>query len=180
MTWFFNKIKQNRIRVRSGCILLLFLTGYLRSYSQEHPPSPTGQAPTLPGNWTYNVPGADITEAGNNFTGTYESAANQMIFNRNSPGIYYPNWSITVNKSDVLWNANIKLWIRRTGNGTSVSGATISNGAGYQEIVNTPTSFFSGYKEVNEVPLQLKFTGISVVVPVNTYSTILTFTVTEY
>ena len=150
------------------------------AFCQEPPPSPSGQQPSISGSWYLNVQGNEITEAGKDFIGTYESATNQVIFNRNVPYSYSPNWSITVHKTDIWWHSNMKLWIRRTGDGTGVYGSTISNGANYQEVLNTPVNFFKGYKEVNEIPLQLKISGISVIIPSNTYYTLLNFTITEY
>lgn len=136
-------------------------------------------SPTLSGTWNYSLPGSSISEAGTDFYGTYESAANQLIFNRNATTEQAPNWTINVKKSDILWHSNLKLWIRRTGDGSGVQNSSISNGSNYQEIQNTNIQFFNGYKEVNEIPIQLKITGVSVVIPVNSYYTLLIFTVTE-
>lgn len=157
----------------------LFVLGYIISFAQEPPPYPSGQSPSIVGNWYLSIASTEITEAGTDFAGTYESAVNQMMFSRNATATNKPNWNVTVNKSDIFWNSKIKVWIRRTGNGTPASGASISSGLNYQEIQNTPINFFYGYKEVDEVPLQLKVTGISVTIPANSYYTLLTFTITE-
>lgn len=155
------------------------LLNHVIAYCQEPPPSPIGQSPSILGSWIYTIANTEITEAGNDFQGSFESATNQLVFNRNATSYLTPSWSVTIKKFDILWNSNMKLWIRRTGDGTGVSGSTISNGANYLEIVNTPTNFFNGYKEVDEIPLQLKLTGISVTIPANAYYTLLTFTITE-
>jgi len=170
-----NKYLLNIIAVN----LFVFLVSSF-AFAQEPPPAPPGAEPTMSGTWNYSVLTSDITEAGNDFSGTYESASNQLIFDRNTTFRDRLNWSITINKSDVTWNPAIKLWIRRTGNGNPTSGATISGGNNYQEVVNSELSFFSGYRESNGVPIQLKVTGISVVIPIDTYYTNLVFTITEF
>ena len=160
-------------------IIILFNQGtYV--FSQEPPPSPPGAAPTISGTWNHSLLSSDIIEAGNDFGGTYESASNQLIFDRNTTYRHLLNWNVTVNKSDINWNPNIILWIRRTGDGNPISGATINGGTNYQQVVNSEVLFFNGYRETNSVPIQLKVSGISVTIPIDTYYTNLIFTITEY
>jgi hypothetical protein len=175
----FESIIRDRVISKTVLLMAIFFLNFFNSFAQEPPPSPTSQPPSVIGNWYLTIQSTEITEAGNDFTGNYESAVNQMLFSRNATSQYKPNWNVTINKSDVFWHSNLKLWIRRTGDGTQVSGSTINNGANYLEVLNTPVNFFDGYKEVDEVPLQLKITGLSVIIPANSYYTLLTFTVTE-
>lgn len=137
------------------------------------------KGPTVSGTWNYSLSASSITEAGTDFYGTYESASNQLIFNKNKTKNQKPNWVVQVKKSDILWHTNLKMWIRRTGNGSGVQNSSISNGSNYQEVQNSNIQFFDGYEEVNEIPIQLKISGVSVIIPVNSYYTLLIFTVTE-
>jgi hypothetical protein len=137
---------------------------------------------TLSGSWNYNIASSALLEAGNDFsTTTYQSATNQVLLNiTNSPK---PNrnfvWRIDVRKSDISWNANLILSARRTGNSIPLSGGSITGGLAFQAITNSNQTFFSGRKSVSDIPIQYQITGASVLIPAQTFSTTIIYTVTE-
>lgn len=136
------------------------------------------------GNWSYSVPVSDILEAGKNFTGTYASASNQVLIDIAKPtflgNLLNYNWRVDVRKSDVSWNAGLKLYAKRTGNGTPYFfTGTISGGASYIELTNTNQVFFSGSRTTYSIPIQFQITGVSLLLPAKAYSTLVVYTVTE-
>lgn len=136
------------------------------------------------GNWNYTVPTSDITEAGRNFGGTYASSANQVQLDIFQTAwllnFFNYNWRVDVRKSDTDWNSNLKLYARRTGNGTPWwATGTISGGTSYLELTNSNKTFFSGSRTTLSIPVQFQITGVSVLLPAKTYSTTVVYTVTE-
>lgn len=136
---------------------------------------------TVTGSWSTVLPVASVTEAGNDFQATYTSAANQVLLNffkiqGNSPF----NYRIDIRKSDIDWNASLKLYARRSGDGNPLTGNTgISGGTTFQLLTNTNQLFFSGYRGRDNVPVQFQLTGVSVLIPAKTHTTTVIYTITE-
>jgi hypothetical protein len=86
-------------------------------------------------------------------------------------------WSVQISKSDIDWNNQIEIWIKRTGNGTG--GGEVYSGTTYQKINNIPMSFINGKKAVNKIPLQLEIRNLSVTIPARDYSTNIVYTLYE-
>ena len=128
-----------------------------------------------------------IQEAGLDFPSSVESAPGveiSVLYNDNSNSKINPNqkWRIHINKSDMIWNSNLTIEGKRTGNGNNVSSkgsAKINDGESYQEITNVPSYFFRGRGEIANIPMQLRLSGISVVLGANSYETNIVFTVYE-
>jgi hypothetical protein len=136
--------------------------------------------------WNLNVHADDVTEAGNNYAGTYPSASNQIIISHDvTPAGQYRNhsWSIEVNKSDLNWHPLLELWIRRTANGsTSVNpnqcAPNITGGTNFQQLSSLAIPFYSGRCERSGVPIQIELRNASVLTPADTYSTEIVYTIT--
>ena len=62
------------------------------------------QSIRVTGQWNYTIPSSDITEAGNDFTGTYESNVNQVYLDI----FHYGKWSVSVQKNNIDF---ICIWI---------------------------------------------------------------------
>lgn len=150
---------------------LIFITFLIISYSLFG----QGFDMTVTGNWTRTINASDISEAGDDYPTTYSSNLNQTLLtidpkNKNKPFVVF------VHKEDIIWSAALTLKIRRTSNGTN-GNSTISNGIDYQAITINDSYFFTCKDLVTFVPLQYEITGISVLLPVQTYSTSVIFTV---
>ncbi|MFN3489779.1 MAG: hypothetical protein ACK4YV_11620 [Emticicia sp.] len=90
------------------------------------------------------------------------------------------NWQLSVTSSPSVWNPNLKLWVNKINDGSaSVSGASISpiGITAYQELTAIPQNFFSGVKDRLSVQISYKISGISVLIPVQTYSTTVNYTI---
>lgn len=74
-------------------------------------------------------------------------------------------WRINVHKSDIQWNQDILLQIKRTGDGYKAKNdknGNIKDGDDYQIITDAPSYFFQGKDEITYIPLLLKVDGLSV------------------
>ncbi|MFZ4931959.1 hypothetical protein [Chryseobacterium sp. Mn2064] len=148
--------------------------------------------------WAVSVPA--ITEAGNNYTGTYASATNATVLSGSLPGSFLNLLSssgakITMHYTPTTWNSNLHLYAKRSGGTATINGvcvlctATINGGnTAYIEIPqgtsNTlSTITFSGvlglgnsvtYSAIN---VQFQISGVSVTIPAASYSAQVVFTV---
>ena len=153
-----------------GWVAALALLGWLAPASQA------AIGVTATGGWTLTLNSANLVAgAGSDLTGSYQSAANAALLGVTGAG-GSASWHISVHRADTLWNAALTLSLQRTGNG---SGGTVSGGTSYQSIGLVDTTFFSGTSNVSSIPVQFQLAGLSVKVPVNNYSTTVTFTVTS-
>ncbi len=130
---------------------------------------------TVTGNWAKNIAASDINEAGNDYPTSYASNTNQTLLTINPK-----NWNKTINvyvkKNDIAWNTNLNLKVKRTSDGTN-GNTNISDGLIYQTITNIDANFFTCAGYHTFIPLQYEITGISVVLPVQSYSTEIMYTV---
>ncbi|UKB80059.1 hypothetical protein [Chryseobacterium sp. MEBOG07] len=168
-------------------IIALIMSSYLQ-----------GQTINIAGtNWTVSVP--TITEAGTNYTGTYDNPS-QLTLSGNLPGSFLnlltsAGAKISMHYVPTSWNSALKLYAKRSGGTTAITGlcvlctATISGGnVNFIEIpqagsVTLSTITFSGvlglgnsvnYSAMN---VQLEIGGVSVTIPAATYSAQIVFTV---
>lgn len=143
-------------------LIILFLTN-----------NANAQSINITGQWNYTIPTSAITEAGEDFSGTYESSVNQLYLNVT----HNHKWAVSVKKNNIVWNDNILIWIHRTGNG--YGRGNIKGGENYIDIPNHEVGFVTGNKEQYDVPLQLQLSGVSVTIPANNYITEIVFTLTD-
>ena len=125
--------------------------------------------------WSVTIGQIDLLGPGGSDFGETESAANEKELDIKNP---VGNWRIDVKKTDTTWDADIHLYIRRTGDGT---GGPFSGGLVYQEITDTDIEFFSGTGESNNVPIQFKLGGsyASNNIFAGVYTTTITYTITD-
>lgn len=161
------------------CLLLsLFLSVHIASYAQL--------SLTLTGSWSYTVPATDITEAGNDFTGTYASSASQVQIGVDNGGgflqeLFGYNWRVSVRKTDANWDNTASIFVRRTNNGSPIFSwltLTLTGGQAYQQITGTDQIFFSGNRGARGINIQYELRGVSVVMAAQSYSTTIVYTVT--
>ena len=145
-------------------------------------PSIYAQSLTVSPGWSVSIPASTIAEAGLNYTTTtITSAVSQSLINitagKNAPHYIY------IQKTDISWDPSLIISLRRSGNGSSPGGSTITNGTTFQQITGTVTYFFElslgGSRNYNSIPIQYQISGLSVLLPAKTYTTTLLFTVTN-
>jgi len=139
----------------------------------------------IEGNATFNNALYSIVEAGNDFNSSIESESSVFISilysnfwdSKNNPN---EKWRINVHKSDLTWHPNLMLETKRTGKGYKPAkrgSPNIHDGDNFQIITNTPTYFFGGKDEIVYIPLDLKISGMSVVMGAQEFETNIVFTV---
>ncbi|SDJ49265.1 hypothetical protein [Chryseobacterium jejuense] len=159
------------------------------------------QVVNVSGNWNASIPA--ITEAGSNYTGTYDNsgntAPNLITLSGTLPGSFLNLLSssgakMTMRYTPNPWNNSLTLSAKRTGGTTAIHGlcvlctASINGGANYIPISQTgDTTFitftFSGVLGVGnsvtfaDINLIVQLAGVSVTVPSNTYSARIVFTI---
>lgn len=133
------------------------------------------------GNWS---PFINISEAGEDYPIHYESSSSKTLLTID-PQNKIKDIYVYVTRSDIAWNNNLTLKIRRTSNGTN-NNINIFGGLIYQTITNTSppstapspvTHLFICNGSFINIPLQYEITGISVLLPVQSYSTTIYYTV---
>ncbi len=145
----------------------------------------SAQSITVSGSWNPAINAKAITEAGNDYASGYaiESAANQSSINLTLGGgffnILFNAWRVDVQRSDILWHSSLVLETRRTSNGTGSFLGSIANGTAYQRVNTNAQSFFDGTGSYNNVNIQYRISGMSILTPVNTYSTSVIFTLID-
>ncbi|MCP9767882.1 hypothetical protein EGI22_08155 [Lacihabitans sp. LS3-19] len=137
------------------------------------------------GSWYPNVASNVIAEAGLNYNTTYkiQSQTNQTMLNLSlGGGIFntlFNGWQVDVSRSDIHWNSNLKLEVKRTSNGTGSIFSSISGGTIDQQVLTSNSSFFNGVGNFSNISVQYQISGFSVLIPVDTYSTTVIFTLID-
>jgi hypothetical protein len=118
-----------------------------------------------------------IAGAGSDLHDTYESPVDATAIEILDCAGTAEGWRVDVSRSDVEWNNNLVLYVRRTSNG--VGDGTISGGGEYQEVTSSPSALFSGVNNRQFIYVQYKLAGESVQVPIDRYISNVTFTVVD-
>ena len=124
--------------------------------------------------WSKTISASDIKEAGNDYVGTYESSDKQTeitISDRDKDD----ETRVLVRKEydSGDWHPDLILQIKRTDTNEKDS----SGGLLFQTITDMDAFFFNTEGKQEDVPLQYKISGISVLLPVQEYTTTIIFTV---
>lgn len=166
-----------------GFLVLLFVSG---GYAQRI---------TVTGNWTVpnmNNPMPVPVEAGSDYNLSYiESTSNETLLTVNNAGILLPTFHIDV--TGPMLPSGVTLKVMRTGGGFALNllglnlGILLGNYSGtpinqYLTLTTTQQPFFSFsgvvlLASVNDIPIQYRLEGLSVLLPVDTYNTTVTYTV---
>lgn len=155
----------------SVCLTVLIFT--IRIQSQTLTVSGT--------NWSVQIP--PVTEAGNNYSGTYESSTNQILLAASVP-LVLGSGKVSVHyEPNPTWNNGLILSAKRTGNGTTVCAlCTITGGTTYLPLTQTAVELFRiqavlALASYTNIPIQLQLSGVSVTIPVANYNSRIVFTV---
>ena len=157
-------------------IAFLVFTNFL--YSQKDKITVSGLPILELGNWTEDLSASDINGAGNDYNSSIVSALNQSLITVSPGGASkdYVNINVLVHREDIAWHSNLTLKVKRSSSGNNGNNI-ISGGLTFQPISNTNnTVVFSCTGQHTSVPLQYEISGISVLLPVQNFSTRVVFT----
>ena len=126
--------------------------------------------------WTVPTLSSTITHAGKNYEHVESSGASHTLLKVNAVLV----WAVSVSQTNTSnWDAGLKLYVRRTGDGTG--GAILLGGTTYIQLTAANQGFFSGLLGLgfsrDNVPVQYKIEGLSVLLPVKTYTTTILYTI---
>ncbi|MCV6630289.1 MAG: hypothetical protein OIF50_10605 [Flavobacteriaceae bacterium] len=115
-------------------------------------------------NWKTNVRN-ELTEAGTDYVGTYESAADKHLLNLYNADNTW--WRVEVQLTNTgSWHPDLELQVRRTNEGTASGFVFIWGGTTYQSVSTLSDDFFYLYGSRYDIHLQYQLSGVSVTLPV--------------
>jgi len=134
-------------------------------------------------NWNKTFQASDISNAGSDYNAFYESSSNQhrITFTSKPKNNYTNNYAIfalSIHKEDINWHPNLNLEVKRTGGSTN--GHTLYYGDYYRTVTNNSSLFLYSRGNVKNIPIQYKISGISVLLPVENYTTRIVYTIMNY
>lgn len=155
----------------------------------------SAQKISVSGRWEFSLDSNEISDAGNDYNKSYLSNTNQSKITYSSyPKSNYRDrnsyFDVYVHKEDINWSPELKLEIKRTSVGTSRN-PQVYQGTNFIEISNnlfdpdsynpnnyqTINFFFYSIGKVKNINVQYKISGLSVLLPVDNYSTEIVYTV---
>ncbi|WP_341227339.1 hypothetical protein [uncultured Arcticibacterium sp.] len=132
--------------------------------------------------WNANVSSSEISDAGLDYNGTYQSSQTETYVTASGFNIFR-NYYVYVEKSELDWNSNLILSARRTGNGSGGWFGSISGGTNYIPLSNSSQLFYYGgigfSNSRSNVPIQYQIEGLSVLLPAKTYTISVIYTVSD-
>jgi hypothetical protein len=144
------------------------------------------QSITASPGWSYSVTSGTVSEAGSDYSISPTSSTNQTLVSITGLAVFGDTYTVSVNKLDSDWNNSLSLQVIRTGAGTAggFGGGSITGGLSYITLTNINQVFFSGTTGFlsgsrNNVPIQYRITGASVLLPVKTYTTTIVYTFSD-
>ena len=127
------------------------------------------------GDWSETIDVNDLQSGpGSDLVSSHESASDVGVVDITGTTT---TWDVDVKKTDSNWHASFTLNVRRTSDGSGAG--SISGGTSYHEITDTDSTFFSGNKNRSNIDLQLQLTGAPVQITPDTYTTTVSYTITE-
>lgn len=151
-------------------ILLLFISSIIN-----------GQEIKVTSGWRQIMDASDIKNAGSDFPLYVESKKKETsltikAFPKSKQMDLYGSFTVFVHQEPVFWDNSLVLFVRRTSKGMS-SGGTIYGGISWQEIHRFSSNFFELVGKRKNIAVQYRIKGLSVLLPVDTYSCEVVFTV---
>jgi hypothetical protein len=134
---------------------------------------------TVSGGHAFTIDQADLAGgAGSNFIPVHQSALDAVLITVAATTGDTDAWQMLVHKEDALWHGSLALGVLRTGPGTG--SGSISGGDVLSLTLNASDQvFFEGAGDKTTIPVQLKLSGVSVLIPVDSYTTTVYLTILD-
>lgn len=163
------------MRIKHIIIFIITIIFFLSLSPVYSPPKPKVSI-RVGGRWTLgNLDENDLTGgAGTDFPGTWESVSDLIDIDVTKTD---NTWAVEISKTDTLWPSQVRIYARRTTDGSG--DGTITGGTSYQEITDTDEPFFSGTGDRTAIKVQLKLESMTVGINMEDYSTTISYTATS-
>lgn len=116
--------------------------------------------------------------AGSNFNPVHQSAAEAVLITVTGTSGGTDNWQLQVRKEDGLWHNSLALGVLRTGPGSG--SGSISGGDSLPLTLNSSDQvFIEGAGDRSGIPVRLILSGVSVLVPADSYLTTIYITILD-
>lgn len=134
---------------------------------------------TVSGGHAFTIDQDDLAGgAGSNFNPVHQSAVDAVLITVAATTDDTDAWQMLVHKEDALWHGSLSLGVLRTGAGTG--SGSISGGDVLSLTLNASDQvFFEGSGDRTTIPVQLKLSGVSVLIPVDSYTTTVYLTILD-
>lgn len=132
---------------------------------------------TVDGGFGFTVDHTDVPlGAGGTPTPTHYSSVDVVSLDIGGSGGGSDAWQVQVRLEDTLWHGDLSLKVLRTGSGTG----TVSGGDVLPiELTLTDQVFFEGLGDNTGINVQLILDGVSILIPADTYSGVIHFTLID-
>lgn len=174
----------NQLKLNKSSYFFKVLFTYILLYVSQSYAFAQRSITSTTSNWTLSP--SLLIEAGTDYPSEFLSAANEVRLNVTVP-LLLASGNVTVHQqSTSTWHENLKLSIKRTGNGDVSGLCVLCSIAGDQSsfftISTNPINLVQIYAVASiaiytNIPFQLKLTGVSVTIPAKTYTTNLVYTI---
>ncbi|MFN7143885.1 MAG: hypothetical protein ACK4YP_08930 [Myxococcota bacterium] len=130
------------------------------------------------GSWTLPVTATDLVAgAGSALRATVDSGASDVRVDVDLTAGDADAWRLEIRRSDGSWDPDLRVWVRRSGDGTGTG--TIAGGDTWVEVGPTNSILFEGSGDRQDVPIQLRLGGLSLGVTPAAYLTALQYTLVD-
>lgn len=130
------------------------------------------------GSWTLPITAADLVAgAGSALRTSLDGGPGDVRVDVDLTGGDDDRWRLEIRRSDASWDPDLRVWVRRTGDGTGTG--TIADGDTWVEVGATNSIFFEGSGDRQDVPIQLRLGGLSLEAPPAAYLTALQYTLVD-
>src|SRR6056297_3586725 len=138
-----------------------------------------GISVTVSGGAGFSIGAADLIDgAGSDLASDYSSADDSILVSVPETTGGGDGWQIQVRREDVLWHGSLDLAVLRTGGGSG-TGSVTGGDVLPLDLSSVDQVFFEGSGDRADIPIRLDLGGVSVLIPLDSYSATLVFTVVD-
>lgn len=131
------------------------------------------------GSWSLTIGSGDVVSGpGGDLTPLYTSSADAVTIDVTDTIDNADTWQIQVHKDDLLWHGAMNLSMLRTSDGTGTGSITDGDSL-FLDLTSLDQYFFEGAGDRSGIDLQLRLSGVSVLIPADSYSTTIYLTVID-
>jgi len=131
------------------------------------------------GNWSLVINETDVIGGpGGNFSPEYTSNTDSVTLDITDTLGSTDAWQVQVHKEDGPWSGALDLGLLRTGGGSG-SGTITGGDSNFLTLTGIGQVFFEGAGDRTGVTVQMKLSGVSVILDAAVYSTTIYFTIVD-